>query len=96
MGYFEAPRLGSISAALSCLVYPPHSEEECGLLFRTAAGNRAYTTIRLILVQIIPKECTLKIVEQTINNYLHDVHEKVTKSIVSSRFSGGRRESSQN
>ena len=28
--------VGSISAALSCLVYPP------GLLSRTAAGNRAY------------------------------------------------------
>ena len=30
-------KLGSISAALSCLVYPPR-----GLLSRTAAGNRAY------------------------------------------------------
>ena len=34
--------LGSISAALSCLVYPPHSGEERGLVSRTAAGNRAY------------------------------------------------------
>ena len=31
--------LGSIFAALSCLVYPG---EERGLLYRTAAGNRAY------------------------------------------------------
>ena len=36
-------RLGSISAALSCLVYPPREfGEERGLLSRTAAGNRAY------------------------------------------------------
>ena len=37
--------LGSISAALSCLVYPPREEssgEECRLLSRTVAGNRAY------------------------------------------------------
>ena len=33
------PQIGSISAALSCLVYPPR-EEERGLLSRTAAGNR--------------------------------------------------------
>ena len=36
--------IGSISAALSCLVYPPREEssgEERGLLPRTAAGNRA-------------------------------------------------------
>ena len=33
--------LGSISAALSCLVYPPSGQER-GLLSRTAAGNRAY------------------------------------------------------
>ena len=34
--------LGSISAALSCLVYPPreHSGEERGLISRKAAGNR--------------------------------------------------------
>ena len=31
--------LGSISAALSCLVYP--SRKERGLISRTAAGNRA-------------------------------------------------------
>ena len=36
------PYLGSISAALSCLVYPPREfGEERGLLSRTAAGNRA-------------------------------------------------------
>ena len=32
---------GSISAALSCLVYPPSGKER-GLISRTAAGNRAY------------------------------------------------------
>ena len=35
--------IGLISAALSCLVYPPLlSGTERGLLSRTAAGNRAY------------------------------------------------------
>ena len=39
--------VGSISAALSCPVYPPRKEssssgEERGLISRTAAGNRAY------------------------------------------------------
>ena len=36
--------LGSISTALLCLVClpPPPSEEERGLLSRTAAGDRAY------------------------------------------------------
>ena len=42
--------VGSISAALSCLVYPPREEEssgeERGLLSRTAAGNRVYLTWR--------------------------------------------------
>ena len=39
LGLYE--HLGSIPAALLCLVYPPR-EEERGLLSRTAAGNRAY------------------------------------------------------
>ena len=37
--------IGSISAALSCPVYPPRKEtsgEESRLISRTAAGNRAY------------------------------------------------------
>ena len=37
--------VGSISAALSCLVYPPReepSEEERRLISATAAGNQAY------------------------------------------------------
>ena len=41
----EPFNLGSISTALSCLVYPPLQElsgEKRGLLSRTAAGNRVY------------------------------------------------------
>ena len=37
--------VGSISATLSCLFYPPREEpsgEECGLISLTAAGNQAY------------------------------------------------------
>ena len=34
-------KIGSISTALSCLVYP-RGRPERGLISRTAAGNRAY------------------------------------------------------
>ena len=44
LDYFKLTKnlVGSISADLSCQVYPPRVRgEERGLLSRTAAGNRA-------------------------------------------------------
>ena len=49
-------RLGSISAALSCLVYLPREEysgEERGLITRTAAGNRACVSFQTHLLSFV-------------------------------------------
>ena len=50
----SASAIGSISAAFSCLVYPPSSGEERGLISRTAAGNRAYLSEHFRKVQSSP------------------------------------------
>ena len=62
--------MGSISAALSCLVYPPResSGEERGLISRTAAGNRAYIRQRMIFHAFPPRSLQGAVRWETLGN----------------------------